>query len=568
MSMRNTPCTGLLVFLSSVCLVLLFSACGHPGRGPVKNGRVTLHGKQVREEYSLSGSWTFYNKQVPGKLEKGRPIHVPGLWIGPRPDRKEIDGEGYGTYQVTVLNPEEIGQLCLKVSDVSGCGEVFVNNKRMFRLAGFDKNGHLKIRKSTIVIPLVQAPVYDIRIFIRSNRETFSGGLLKPPVIGRYDLIQSAVERDMILDSASLLLLLFVALTCVFQYIFISSQKAYLYLTLFCLVALLNQLMVSPNAIYLYFDVVDSRTIEFIRFVSNIIPVMVSAYFFHSLYPEGFTKRSINVISLLGAGIICMRLVLEFLNDLHNLNLFLACQLYVTGSSLFLFYRFVKFRHKSGMGLIQKVLIVFKLLLLLVLIQGVVNRHLGFHAYNIQRFGFVIFCIFQVFNIIVEGRNRLKYISNLEEETHTLSRDVVHKNQDIRNLAQVNEIKSDIAQSLISELTEVHKQPLPADEKLDVLKSILKKHRFHHSSELTASAENTQVKWTSTSIKKQVAEKYPQLSNAEIEICLLVQLNYSYKEIAMKRNTNEQAIKMGVYRIRKKLGVSTNRELTDLLSNI
>ncbi len=58
-----------------------------------------------------------------------------------------------------------------------------------------------------------------------------------------------------------------------------------------------------------------------------------------------------------------------------------------------------------------------------------------------------------------------------------------------------------------------------------------------------------------------IIKKFPDLTKTEREICLLLRLNLSIKEIASIRNSSTDSIKAVRYRIRKKIGVPKNEEL-------
>lgn len=66
---------------------------------------------------------------------------------------------------------------------------------------------------------------------------------------------------------------------------------------------------------------------------------------------------------------------------------------------------------------------------------------------------------------------------------------------------------------------------------------------------------------TDLDFEKQLLDNYPQLSKSEREICSLIRLNLSLKEIMAIRNTSMASIKSARYRIRKKLNIPKDTEL-------
>ncbi len=63
-------------------------------------------------------------------------------------------------------------------------------------------------------------------------------------------------------------------------------------------------------------------------------------------------------------------------------------------------------------------------------------------------------------------------------------------------------------------------------------------------------------------------EQFPALSKTEREICALLRLNLSIKEIMTIRNMSQDAVKSSRYRIRKKLGLTAKEELEQFIQGL
>jgi DNA-binding CsgD family transcriptional regulator len=61
---------------------------------------------------------------------------------------------------------------------------------------------------------------------------------------------------------------------------------------------------------------------------------------------------------------------------------------------------------------------------------------------------------------------------------------------------------------------------------------------------------------------------YPTLSKSEIQICQLLRLQLSTKEIATIKNISQDSMKVMRYRIRKKLTLKTGDDLASFLQNL
>lgn len=75
-------------------------------------------------------------------------------------------------------------------------------------------------------------------------------------------------------------------------------------------------------------------------------------------------------------------------------------------------------------------------------------------------------------------------------------------------------------------------------------------------------------KLSEVSFEIQLAERFPELTKAEREVCNLIYLNLSSKEIMNARNTTLSSIKSVRYRIRKKLQVPKGEELELFLKKL
>ena len=73
--------------------------------------------------------------------------------------------------------------------------------------------------------------------------------------------------------------------------------------------------------------------------------------------------------------------------------------------------------------------------------------------------------------------------------------------------------------------------------------------------------------WNSIFYEK-LRQRVPELSATELEICGLIRLNLSSKEIASIRNIESKSVDMSRYRLRKKMNLKPEDDLTSMLQNI
>jgi tetratricopeptide (TPR) repeat protein len=63
-------------------------------------------------------------------------------------------------------------------------------------------------------------------------------------------------------------------------------------------------------------------------------------------------------------------------------------------------------------------------------------------------------------------------------------------------------------------------------------------------------------------------ENFPELSENETRLCVLLRLGISSKDIAVMRNVSEKSVHMARYRLRKKMGLDSNLNLVEYLKEI
>jgi ligand-binding sensor domain-containing protein/DNA-binding CsgD family transcriptional regulator len=66
---------------------------------------------------------------------------------------------------------------------------------------------------------------------------------------------------------------------------------------------------------------------------------------------------------------------------------------------------------------------------------------------------------------------------------------------------------------------------------------------------------------------KKLKSKYPILTNNDLKLCAYLQLNLSSKEISQLLNISLRGVEISRYRLRKKLGISTDVSISDFLNN-
>ena len=95
-------------------------------------------------------------------------------------------------------------------------------------------------------------------------------------------------------------------------------------------------------------------------------------------------------------------------------------------------------------------------------------------------------------------------------------------------------------------------------------------HELMHESQiqerLTLAHENQDL--IQTAFVQKLKTAYHDLTPAEIDLCILIRLGLTGKEIAVVRNIDPESIRKAKYRLRQKMNLSTPEELKDFLNSI
>ena len=119
-------------------------------------------------------------------------------------------------------------------------------------------------------------------------------------------------------------------------------------------------------------------------------------------------------------------------------------------------------------------------------------------------------------------------------------------------------------------LDKIKKEVLPeATGELKMkLNSLISELQFQMTTENKFSGIQSKIEDVNKGFDTKLRELYPSLTKTEREVCALLRLNLSIKEIMTVRNSSLDAVKSTRYRIRKKLGLNSGEELESFIQNI
>ena len=139
-----------------------------------------------------------------------------------------------------------------------------------------------------------------------------------------------------------------------------------------------------------------------------------------------------------------------------------------------------------------------------------------------------------------------------------------------------SELKSLVADNsmrlqFITELSEQIKGDKKATDSKDIhqyTQALVLKLQQQITTENKLSAIQDRIEEVNRGFDKKIIETYPSLTKTEREVCALLRVNLSIKEIASIRNATTDCVKASRYRIRKKLQVPSGLELEHFIQSL
>ncbi|MDH7447524.1 tetratricopeptide repeat protein [Aquimarina sp. 2201CG14-23] len=148
-----------------------------------------------------------------------------------------------------------------------------------------------------------------------------------------------------------------------------------------------------------------------------------------------------------------------------------------------------------------------------------------------------------------------------------LDQQIAAKEGEIKRLVADNTMRLNFKEELLDQLKKQLLEKKPEELKAS-LSSLTKELKSQINTEGKLSNLQYKIEEINQGFDAKLLKTYPQLTKTEREICALLRLNLSIKEIMTIRNASQDAIKSVRYRIRKKLGLSSGEELESFIQNL
>ncbi|MGH1387833.1 tetratricopeptide repeat protein [Kordia sp.] len=140
--------------------------------------------------------------------------------------------------------------------------------------------------------------------------------------------------------------------------------------------------------------------------------------------------------------------------------------------------------------------------------------------------------------------------------------------EETKRLVADNSMRLEFKQELLNHLKTETLNVSTFEEMRNTVNSIISKLQLQITTEKKFSSIQDKIEDVNKGFDTKLRELYPKLTKTDREICALMRLNLSIKEIATIRNSSIDAVKAARYRIRKKMNLIAGQELEYIIQSL
>ena len=301
--------TALLVFVATI-LVAASIRCTHQDADyKVVQGVLDLRDATIDDSFrvSLDGDWEFYWNQLltPADFQSDNDHHkeyafVPANWLTGTQDSahiKDITGQGYATYRLTILLPESYPHLSLKMLDTSSSYRLWINGEL------YGENGIVSANLQTAK-PSYKTALYDIALTGRTielvievaNFAHQRGGIWEPIKLGSYKAVHTLREYMLAFEALVAGSLLIMGFYHIGLFLLRKKDKSTLWFGFFCLVITLRVLVTGERFLHSITPIDYWELLVKIEYLIMTIGLIFFMLFLQNLYPDEMPKLVLRIV--------------------------------------------------------------------------------------------------------------------------------------------------------------------------------------------------------------------------------------------------------------------------------
>lgn len=148
-----------------------------------------------------------------------------------------------------------------------------------------------------------------------------------------------------------------------------------------------------------------------------------------------------------------------------------------------------------------------------------------------------------------------------------LNLEMIHKEKELANSTMLLIKKNNILNKLQGDLKNIN-STMANDSVKNSLNSLIKRIDKEIDTEKQWTVFNMHIEQVYEDLFKKLKESYPELTPRELSLCAYLRMNISSKEIATLMNISARGVEISRYRIRKKLHLDREANLTEFMINL
>lgn len=195
-------------------------------------------------------------------------------------------------------------------------------------------------------------------------------------------------------------------------------------------------------------------------------------------------------------------------------------------------------------------------------ISDLMNIFLGGGFLVLVLVGFLIYSRSKVKQELVESE-----LKNKQLESQRLKEELEFKQKDLTNFALDISRKNEFSNKILESLRVIHKSQDFEFRKKEI-RNLLMLTSNHLKINEDIKEFQMNVEKVNQDFFNKLDQNFPELTINEKQLCGLIRLNLSTKDIASIRNISPKSVEMGRYRLRKKLNLAPKEELSAFLRRL
>ena len=297
-----------LYFLFSLLISVVACQPQFHSKPKAVNGILDLQAWRFDEQGTLdiSGEWRLYWQQLfsTNAPDSGFIYQkVPKMWNGNLWHNQPLPPHGYGTYQLKILLGEQYKnkRLGLKINYINNAYQIFVEGSKLGQagtVAVKKENYTPSINPSSYTFDSEKDTV-ELTIQVANYQDRF-GGIIGNIVIGTERQIRSEHQHKTNYIFFVMGVLSIMGLYHLSLFFFRRKNRSALHFGLLCMVISARMLVTDEHIITDFYAAMSYQISSKISYISFYLAVVCTTYFFHSVYPQDFSKKIRSVVGIVG----------------------------------------------------------------------------------------------------------------------------------------------------------------------------------------------------------------------------------------------------------------------------